>query len=158
MTPLSASAQTPVRAIPRTNASQDEPEDDVAESLLREDAPAPERPHIPLAAARVLPVGDDPEWVQNGVLGEREADREPPRPDPAPPEGGVEHEPEDCAVRGVERVARGLPATAGGDELAEQRNVAVGGAEEPHVERLDESPRRRRHGAGGGRTDMSRRR
>src|SRR5919197_31683 len=101
----------PVRAIPRSKAPQDAAEDDMA-----------------LAATGVLPVGDDPERVQGQVLREREPDREAARPDPAPPEDGVEHEPEDRAVRGVDRVPRDLPATAGGDELAEQRDVAVVGA------------------------------
>src|SRR5919198_3577105 len=155
MTPVSASAQTPVRAIPRSKAPKDEAEDDVAKVLLREDAPAPERPDVALAAARVLPVGHDPERVQSQVLREREPDCEPARPDSAPPKGGVEHQPKDRAVRGVERVARGLPATAGGDELAEQRDVAVLGTEEPRVQRLDESPHRRRDGAGGSGADVS---
>src|SRR5438270_13126086 len=141
MTPLSRSARRARVAIPRMKAPEDEAEDDVPEGLLGEDAPAPERPDVRLASARVLPVGDDPERVEGQMLREREPDREPARPDPAPPQDGVEHEPEDRAVRGVERVARGLPARAGGDELAEQRDVAVVGAEEPHVEPLEESPR-----------------
>src|ERR687886_2028376 len=113
MTPLSASALGARITIPRTNASEDEAEDDMAEGLLREHAPAPERPDVALAAARVLPVGDDPKRVQGQVLREREPDREPARPDPAPPKDGVEHEPEDGAVGGVHRVSSRLPATAG---------------------------------------------
>src|SRR5919199_1497377 len=155
MTPLSASALGARIAIPRTNASQDEAEDDMAKVLLLEDAPAPERPDVALAAARVLPVGDDPERVQGQVLRERERDREAARPDPAPPEDGVEHEPEDRAVGRMHRVSRRPPATAGRDELAEQRDVAVVGAEEPRVQRLDESPHRRRRGAGGSGADVS---
>src|SRR5919206_2454324 len=142
MTPLSASALGARIAIPRTNASEDKAEDDMAEGLLREHAPAPERPDVALAAARVLPVGDDPERVQGQVLRERESDREAARPDPAPPEDGVEHEPEDRAVGGVHRVSSRLPATSGSDELAEQCHVAVLGVEEPRVQRLDEPPHR----------------
>src|SRR5256714_2271270 len=155
MTPISRSAPGIRFAIPRTNAPEDEAEDDVAEGLLGEDAPAPERPDVALAAARVRPVGDDPKRVEGQMLREREPDREPARPDLAPPEDGVEHEPEDRAVRGMERVPRGLPATAGGDELPEQRDVPVFRTEKPHVERLHESPRRGRSGAGGGGADVS---
>src|SRR5919204_2849270 len=144
MTPISTSARRTRVAIPRSKAPEDEAENDMAEGLLREDTPAPERPDVALAAARVLPVGDDPKRGEGQMPREREPDREPARLDPAPPEDGVEHEPEDRAVRGVEPVPGGLPATARGDELAEQRDVAVVGAEEPRVQRLEESPQRRR--------------
>src|SRR2546423_14822508 len=117
MTPISRSALGVRAAIPRMNASQDEAEDDVADGLLRKDAPAPERPDVALAAPRVLPVGDDAERVEQAVLGEREPDREPARPDPAPSPHDVERKPEDRAIRGVERIPGGLPAGARGHEL-----------------------------------------
>src|ERR687885_2282050 len=100
MTPVSASALGARLAIPRTNASEGKAEDDMAEGLLREHAPAPERPDVALAAARVLPVEHDSERVQGQVLREREPDGEPARLEPGPPADGVEHEPEDRTVGG----------------------------------------------------------
>src|ERR687888_1905296 len=63
---------------------EDEAEDHVAEGLLCEGAPAPERRDVALAAPRMLPVGEDCQRVEDDVLGEREADGEPARPDPGP--------------------------------------------------------------------------
>src|SRR5919108_4127486 len=105
----------------------------------------------------MLRIDEHGERVEGDVLREREAEREPPRGEARPLPDGVEAEPEDRAVRRVEHEADRLPTPPVGDELPEQRDVAVVGAEEPFVERLEQPPDRRRGRSGGSRLDTARR-
>src|SRR5438105_4058348 len=131
-------------AIPRSGAfgeaPEDEAEDGMAKRLLREDARAQERRQVLLAAARVLAVDERGERVESDVLGEREPECERPRAEARAAADGVEAEPEEGAVHGVEREAGGAPAAASRDELAEQCDVAIVRSEEPFVERLEQAP------------------
>src|SRR6185312_8451409 len=61
----------------------------------------------------------------------------------------VEDEPEDSAVRGVDREPGGAPARAARHGLSEQRHVRVVVAQQPLVERLGETPDDGRDRAGG---------
>src|SRR5207248_11105921 len=105
---LSFGAPPPIRH-PSTEPSrlvlhepaEDEAEQGVPERLLREDALGPERRQMRFAAARVAGVHEGRERVEEHVLGECEAEREPARLDARPAADGVEREAEERAVRRV---------------------------------------------------------
>jgi len=82
------------------------------------------------------------------VLCERHSDREPARADAKTATELLVDEPEDGAVRGMQREAGETPARPARDRLAEERDVGVVAAQQPLVERLREPPDGRRRGAG----------
>ncbi len=82
------------------------------------------------------------------MLDHGEADREPERVATELLEERPEDEARDRAVDDVEHPADRAPVRAAGDEQPEDRDVRVGEAEDPAVERLDEAPNGSRSRAG----------
>jgi endonuclease VIII len=108
-----------------------------------------------LAAGGVVEVDEVAEREERQVLSERHRDREPPLVDVEPAPGLVVGEPEDGAVREMDRETGSPPAGAARHELAEHRDVGVVVAEDALVERLLRRPDRGRDGAGGGCSDTA---
>jgi hypothetical protein len=113
-------------------ATQDQTEECMAIGLLSERSRAREQ----------LAVDEGDQRKQRNVLDEREAERKPPLINVEPSADAVESETEERAVRRMHNEPELAVAAAEG------LDVRVVAAEETLVERLLQSPDRRRHGAG----------
>jgi hypothetical protein len=115
---------------------------------LAEGATAGEKRRDPLLAPRrVKAVDEVGERIEPDVLGHRQAERKAAPVDGQPFADFVEHEAEHRPVQRVDREAGGPGEAAARDQLAEKRDVGVVVAEEPPVQRLEETPCRRGHSA-----------
>jgi len=126
-------------------------EDDVAHRCLRERTSiGQEWRHTVFATRRVVAVDEVAERIQAGVLRERHCECEAAGLDRNPTAHGVKNQAKDCAVQRVHGEAHGTPARPARHPLAEQRDVRVVTTEDTLVDRLEQSPDRRRGRAGCG--------
>ena len=93
-----------------------------------------------LAAGGVVAVDEIRERVERYVLRERHSERHGPLSEREPPPRLVEGEPEDRAVRHMDRKAGGPPEPPARHCLPEQRDVRVVTAEQAAVEGLEQPP------------------
>ena len=132
--------------------SEDDAEQRMPPRRLRERATVrEERGNTRGTAAWVVPVDEAAERIEGEVLAQRHPEGEPARIDRDAAAQLVERQPEEGAVRDVDRETRRPPVPAGGHCLAEDRDVRVVAAEEPSVEGFLERPHRRGSGARNGR-------
>jgi len=94
----------------------------------------------------VVAVDEVAERVQAGVLRESHPDREAPRLDRNPAADGVEDQAERRAVRNMQGEPRSTPVATLRHSFAEYGDVRVVAAKETAVDRLEQSPDRRRSG------------
>jgi endonuclease VIII len=116
-----------------------------------------ERRQAFLAARRVVSVDEVAERVEREVFRKRHPERQAARLDRTPLADGVEDDAEDRAVQRVESEADRAPMRPPCHRLPEHRNVRVVAAEQPPVERLDQSPGGRGRSAGQGGAELPRR-
>jgi hypothetical protein len=135
-----------------SESAEERSENDVTHSSLSERARVPEKGRDTLlASSRVIAVDDVIERPQADVLDQSQDERQPPCVGARSSANPLVGEAEQGAVACMNRKAHESPAGAARDRLAQQGHVGVVAAEQSLVERLCESPGRRRYRSGGGR-------